>query len=280
MQKNKPNKIEAEVERDKEESPEKEKEEQAGLEDGFAPAETDIPESLKIEDETPEDETPTEDDNPESEESLIARYSYLPRVLALKEAARYPELHLDIVDLIGEGWFGLIRAARTYDPEKGSGFSHYASIWIGQYMKGRLSHIYLVKLSRKDAKTAARHPKDSYDPSLSWVDLDRVGHEIADTEGYFFPGTGTACVNPDMAVRLNKEKAETLLEKGIAILSERDARAPYIINTIYGSFGFPKISAAEACRKTGMSPTSLYRLRAKMLRELRKIMDGLLSEAK
>jgi RNA polymerase sigma factor (sigma-70 family) len=50
----------------------------------------------------------------------------LLRRVARQVAKRYPSF-LDIGDLISEGWFGLLRAVRGYDPQRCQDFSRFAA---------------------------------------------------------------------------------------------------------------------------------------------------------
>lgn len=54
--------------------------------------------------------------------------------LVVKIALEYYNPHLDILDLIQEGNFGLMKAAKKYNPGKGTKFSTYASFWIRAYI--------------------------------------------------------------------------------------------------------------------------------------------------
>lgn len=50
--------------------------------------------------------------------------------LVVKIAKEYKRPGLDLSDLIQEGNLGLLRALKTYDPERGIRLSTYAAFWI------------------------------------------------------------------------------------------------------------------------------------------------------
>jgi RNA polymerase sigma-32 factor len=61
--------------------------------------------------------------------------------------------HHNILDLIQEGNMGLVRAVRKYDPERGTGFSTYASFWIRAYMLKHLMDTWsMVRIGTKDSQ--------------------------------------------------------------------------------------------------------------------------------
>lgn len=68
--------------------------------------------------------------NPVAEERLIRSNLRL----VVKIAAGHRKDHQDVLDLIQEGNLGLLRAAKRYDPRRGTKFSVYASFWIRAYI--------------------------------------------------------------------------------------------------------------------------------------------------
>lgn len=80
-----------------------------------------------------------------------------------------PWWYMDFDDLISEGYIGYLRACKSYKPDKGSGFVHWAYIKMHGYILS-----YLIKKSPKDHVDidALRntHIEPSYD---DWI-LDKV----------------------------------------------------------------------------------------------------------
>ncbi len=54
--------------------------------------------------------------------------------LVIRFANRYKDRGIDFEDLVQEGNLGLLRAAQSYDPSKGTRFSTYACMWIIQFI--------------------------------------------------------------------------------------------------------------------------------------------------
>ena len=83
--------------------------------------------------------------------------------LVLHWARRYQDRGVELVDLVQEGTFGLLRAVEKFDWERGFKFSTYATWWIRQALQravqqhGRTIRIPLEvgeQLQRLEATTA------------------------------------------------------------------------------------------------------------------------------
>jgi RNA polymerase primary sigma factor len=96
--------------------------------------------------------------------------------LVVKIAHDYDDLGLPLLDLIGEGNIGLMKAVERFDPKRGAKMSTYASWWIKQAMRRALSnqsrtirlpvHVVdkmsrLKRLSYKLAEQLGREPTDA-----------------------------------------------------------------------------------------------------------------------
>ncbi|MCK5072661.1 MAG: RNA polymerase factor sigma-32 [Bacteriovoracaceae bacterium] len=67
--------------------------------------------------------------------------------LVVKIAMEYRSTYQNVMDLIQEGNFGLMKAVSKYDPAKGTKLSYYASWWIKSYiLKFILDNFRLVKI--------------------------------------------------------------------------------------------------------------------------------------
>ena len=72
-------------------------------------------------------------------------------------ALKYRRPNLSIEDLFAEGYFGLARAADTYDPRYGSRFSYYASVFIeGSINRFRANYSRLIALPVNKDELLAR----------------------------------------------------------------------------------------------------------------------------
>lgn len=73
--------------------------------------------------------------------------------LVVKIAFEYRNAYQNILDLIGEGNIGLMKALQAYNPEKGARFSYYASWWIRAYiLKYILDNFRLIKIGTTQAQ--------------------------------------------------------------------------------------------------------------------------------
>lgn len=85
-----------------------------------------------------------------------ARYKLINSNLRLvvKIAHDFKGRGLPLLDLIGEGNHGLIKAVEKFDPSKGAKFSSYAAWWIKQAMRRALSN--QVSIIRVPVQSAAK----------------------------------------------------------------------------------------------------------------------------
>ena len=73
--------------------------------------------------------------------------------LVVKIAFEYRNAYQNVLDLIGEGNVGLLKALAAYDPAKGTRFSYYASWWIRAYiLKYILDNFRLIKIGTTQAQ--------------------------------------------------------------------------------------------------------------------------------
>ena len=113
-------------------------------------------------------------------DQLVTSHLWLVRAVAKKVLARLPS-HVELNDLVEEGVFGLIAAARRYDPARGVSFPLYAKHRIrGAIVDGLRRMDYLSRDSRSKAKKSAQEQDPS---SVDWracgATHDAQGREIA-----------------------------------------------------------------------------------------------------
>ncbi|HCU24328.1 MAG TPA: RNA polymerase subunit sigma-70 [Deltaproteobacteria bacterium] len=73
--------------------------------------------------------------------------------LVVKIAAEYRTAYGNLLDLIQEGNLGLMRAVKSFDPDKGARLSHYASWWIRSFiLKHILDNFRLIKIGTTQAQ--------------------------------------------------------------------------------------------------------------------------------
>ncbi|MFO1462142.1 MAG: RNA polymerase factor sigma-32 [bacterium] len=73
--------------------------------------------------------------------------------LVVKIASEYRTAYGNLLDLIQEGNLGLMRAVKSFDPDKGARLSHYAGWWIRSYiLKHILDNFRLIKIGTTQAQ--------------------------------------------------------------------------------------------------------------------------------
>jgi RNA polymerase sigma-32 factor len=73
--------------------------------------------------------------------------------LVVKIAMEYRTAYHNLLDLIQEGNVGLLRAVKSYDPNKGARLAYYASWWIRSYiLKYILDNFRLIKIGTTQAQ--------------------------------------------------------------------------------------------------------------------------------
>jgi len=85
----------------------------------------------------------------ETARKLVTSHLRLVVKIAMEYRTAYGNLH----DLIQEGNLGLMRAVKTFDPDKGARLGHYASWWIRSYiLKHILDNFRLIKIGTTQAQ--------------------------------------------------------------------------------------------------------------------------------
>jgi len=73
--------------------------------------------------------------------------------LVVKIAHEYRSAYGNLQDLIQEGNLGLMRAVKSFDPDKGARLGHYATWWIRSYiLKHILDNFRLIKIGTTQAQ--------------------------------------------------------------------------------------------------------------------------------
>ena len=160
-------------------------------------------------------------------------------------ARRFENSGVDLDDLISIGAIGLIKAVRSFKPEKNIKLATYASRCIENEI--------LMYLRR----TAKRKAEVSFDEPLS---ADGDGTELLLSDVY---GTDEDAVFTAME---EKQERETL-KKAVAALPEREKT---IIELRYGLTGKTELTQKEVADKLGISQSYISRLEKKILLKLKK----------
>lgn len=82
--------------------------------------------------------------------------------------------HLELDDLIQEGWIGLIRARELFDPDRGVRFSSYAGLWIHAGMRmAVMRDAHLVRLGTTQHQ---RVVFSNYSRAVASIDASHLTH--------------------------------------------------------------------------------------------------------
>ncbi|MCF0168208.1 MAG: RNA polymerase sigma factor RpoD/SigA [Bacteroidales bacterium] len=213
-------------------------------------------------------------------------------------ARKYQNQGLSLQDLIDEGNIGLIRAARNYNPDKGSSFISYAVWWIRQAIlqalaqTGRLVRIpvtqesYINRINKAVAlfeQNNGRRP--SADELAQLVDLDDEQIEDAmqisgrhlsvdapfsgcDSKGFLDVLPDGSSQEAELAAERNNLSAG--LTAAFAGLTERER------NIIQWSFGIgcSHMTFAEIAEKLSISRQRVRQIREKAMRKMRHSSSG------
>jgi RNA polymerase sporulation-specific sigma factor len=178
--------------------------------------------------------------DPHAEEELIAKNLRL----VAHVARRFLSSGEPIEDLVGYGTIGLIRAIRTYNPDKGWKFSTYATVCtqnaIRIYLRSQLKHQYVyLDTPIKD---------DDGDEDRTLLDTIEDGGDLAS----------------DVALLVDSER----LHEAIGTLRQPDKR---VIQLLYG-IGTPPCTQSEVARRLRISQTTVSRIHRRALFHLRRFL--------
>lgn len=102
--------------------------------------------------------------------------------LVVMFARRYQRPGVPLLDLVAEGNLGLLRATRSFDPERGYRFGTYAKWWVMQSMRQampKLAGVVRIPLSQanaaRTAAQAARRSNTGLVAGPGWVDDGPAG---------------------------------------------------------------------------------------------------------
>lgn len=160
-------------------------------------------------------------------------------------ARKFENTGVDLDDLISIGAIGLIKAVRSFDPEKKIKLATYASRCIENEIL-----MYLRRVSKLRAEV-------SFDEPLS-----------ADNEGNELLLSDVLTSDEDTAFSKLQEKKETEALK--AVVSELPERERVIIQLRYGLSGKDELTQREVADFLGISQSYISRLEKRILNKLKK----------
>ncbi len=160
-------------------------------------------------------------------------------------ARKFENTGVDLDDLISIGAIGLIKAVRSFDPEKKIKLATYASRCIENEIL-----MYLRRVSKLRAEV-------SFDEPLS-----------ADNEGNELLLSDVLTSDEDTAFSKLQEKKETEALK--AVVAELPERERVIIQLRYGLSGKDELTQREVADFLGISQSYISRLEKRILNKLKK----------
>jgi RNA polymerase primary sigma factor len=214
----------------------------------------------------------------------------------VKIAKKYRGHGLSLEDLIGEGNFGLVRAADRFDPDKGVRFVSYAVHWIRQSIllalacqgknlglpASRASDLY--RLRKAEAEFRAEFGREATDAEVSGkIDLSpqivgalRAAHDAPTIELDMDPSNPESTANRDkisianeigdMEDRVEARLRREYIERAFAQLPKRDAD---ILRLYFGTSGGREYTLEEIAQVTGVTRERVRQIRDRAIEQIR-----------
>jgi RNA polymerase sporulation-specific sigma factor len=180
--------------------------------------------------------------DPEAEEKLIKHNLRLVAHIANKYKSNFS----DADDLISVGTIGLIKAVRTFNPEKASSFSTYAS---------RCIENEILMLFRSEKKLCGEFSLDST------IGVDKDGNDMSLSDILADP-------NSDLENATNRKIAIEKIEKIACTIL--DKREKFVITHRYGLFKKIPMTQKEIADRLGISRSYISRIEKIALKKIKE----------
>ena len=203
-------------------------------------------------------------------------------------AKEYQGQGVPLVDLISEGNYGLIKAAKRFDHTKGFRFISYAVWWVKQsILQSLCEHSRTVRLPvnivnqlSKVKKEMAKFEQENQRKATSNdMDLSTLSHPTCSSLNEKINEDGDEVLDlvadntfekPDTNI-LTEEVLKSELEKTLSILSEREKR---IVDMYFGIDG-SSLTLEQIGDEFGLTKERIRQIKEKALRKLKNNCDNL-----
>ena len=212
--------------------------------------------------------------------------------LVVANARRYEGVELPLLDLIQDGFLGLIRAAEKFDHRRGYKFSTYATFWIRESIQRAIANrgstirlpVHIGQRERKVERARrtltaelGREPRDDEVARVAEIDvaairesrllarvvtsLDRpVGEDGNGTLGELIPSD-----QPGPSEALERRAREAAVRRALNRLSEPERE---VVRLRWGVGCERPLALREAGRQLGISSGAVRQLERKALEQL------------
>jgi RNA polymerase primary sigma factor len=219
--------------------------------------------------------------------------------LVVKIAMDYRDFGLPLMDLVGEGNMGLVKAVDRFDPDKGGKLSTYASWWIRQSIQRALANqaktiripvhaiATISKIRRMTRELVERLGRDPTDeeiaielamPTSKVAHLRSVSHHPASLDAPIGDSEDSASLGEVVRDESAQSPAEAMKDRSMSadlrsIVGALDDREAEIIRLRFGLDGRSEMTLADVGKKFNVTRERIRQLEQLSIKKLRHLMS-------